>query len=250
MFFIYENNKSMSSNIKQNISNTFGFEPICINSKLVSAQNRQRLYWVGKRNNDNTYAKVDIEQPQDKQIFLSDILNNGCDLTSNQKSFALTARYGCAVAWNTLERKQRNMVLEPVNCTSDGKAQTINNICKYTSTFGATGVAESVNKSYAISVQIKNGIPTQAVSQTDNKTYTVYKVENNSIFIKDKMHPIKAIDGYYIIRKLTVSECKKLQTVPEQYEFPVSDSQAYKLLGNGWTIDVIAHLIRSAINTL
>lgn len=54
-------------------------------------------------------------------------------------------------------------------------------------------------------------------------------------------------DGYYIIRKLTVNECKRLQTVPEWYEFPVSDSQAYKMLGNGWTCEVIAHLIRSAI---
>lgn len=53
------------------------------------------------------------------------------------------------------------------------------------------------------------------------------------------------VDGYYIIRKLTVSECKRLQTVPEQYEFPVSDSQAYKMLGNGWTVEVIAHLIRA-----
>jgi site-specific DNA-cytosine methylase len=53
------------------------------------------------------------------------------------------------------------------------------------------------------------------------------------------------VDGFYIIRKLTVSECKRLQTVPEWYEFPVSDAQAYKMLGNGWTVEVIAHLIRA-----
>ena len=46
------------------------------------------------------------------------------------------------------------------------------------------------------------------------------------------------------IRKLTVRECMRLQTVPEWYEFPVSDSQAYKMLGNGWTVDVIAHILK------
>lgn len=51
------------------------------------------------------------------------------------------------------------------------------------------------------------------------------------------------IDGFYIIRKLTVRECMRLQTVPEWYEFPVSDSQAYKMLGNGWTVTVISWLI-------
>lgn len=113
-FFIYENNKSMSSAIRESITKTFGFEPICINSALVSAQNRNRLYWVGKRNNDGTYSKVDVEQPEDCVIFLKDILDNGCDLTVNNKSWTLTASYNGAVPWNTIERCQRNMVAEPV----------------------------------------------------------------------------------------------------------------------------------------
>lgn len=62
-----------------------------------------------------------------------------------------------------------------------------------------------------------------------------------------RWEPIKLKDGYYIIRKLTVRECMRLQTVPEWYEFPVSNSQAYKMLGNGWTCLVIAHLIRSCM---
>ena len=53
-------------------------------------------------------------------------------------------------------------------------------------------------------------------------------------------YPIKLADGFYIIRKLTVLECKRLQTVPDSYIFPVSDTQAYRQLGNGWTVDVIA----------
>lgn len=337
-FFIYENNKSMSNAIRESITKTFGFEPICINSALVSAQNRQRLYWVGKRNADGTYSKVDVKQPEDRGILLKDILNSGDDLTTNNKAWILTASYNGAVAWNTIERSQRNMVVEPVNITNEGKSQTIKaqyqqssiaNFCKYTSTYGATGVAEpirvdalprpngelstsqamrvystegkSVNlvsggggmggktglyavpikvgevgnggqgnriysvegKSvsqtatsggvgsntglYAIPVKFENDKPIKATSCADGKTYTVYEVKDGLITIKGKQYPIKLIDGYYIIRKLTVSECKRLQTVPEWYELPVSDTQAYKMLGNGWTVDVISHLIESTL---
>ena len=52
----------------------FGIEPVLINSALVSAQNRKRLYWVGKRNEDGTYSKVDVPQPEDRGIVLRDIL--------------------------------------------------------------------------------------------------------------------------------------------------------------------------------
>lgn len=72
----------------------------------------------------------------------------------------------------------------------------------------------------------------------------IYEVKDGMITVKGKQYPIKLVDGYYIIRKLTVKECMRLQTVPEWYEFPVSNSQAYKMLGNGWTVEVIAHLLR------
>lgn len=73
-FFLYENNKSMSKAIRESITETFGFEPICINSALVSAQNRQRLYWVGIRDKDGSYRKANVEQPDDRGIMLKDIL--------------------------------------------------------------------------------------------------------------------------------------------------------------------------------
>ena len=100
---------------------------------------------------------------------------------------------------------------------------------------------------YAIPFENENNIPIKAQSCADGKIYTVYEVKNGLITIKERDYPIKLNDGYYIIRKLTVSECKRLQTVPEWYKFPVSDSQAYKMLGNGWTVDVIAHLITATL---
>ena len=403
-YFIYENNKSMSKQIRASIDDAFGFEAICINSALVSAQNRQRLYWVGKRNADGTYSKVNVEQPADRGILLKDVLDSAVarDLTCNDKSYTLTASYDGACAWNTIERHPRNMVAEPIsyctdkniehlmrnfgskgkivdeesktptlmaaagmgggnhiyyadtiaepiNITADGKSQTlkaqytknnVDNFCCYSSTYGASGVAEPINVTAdgkARTIIIKHGynelnelhtrpdgktntlttvlkdnqimepIHTMPVKEATAKGYTEiecgdcvdlsmpnsktrrgrnmadkancmqtsndfyqyvgYVIEfdddgrptkaigkdGKEITIKGKQYPIKLKDGYYIIRKLTVSECKRLQTVPEWYEFPVSNSQAYKMLGNGWTCEVIAHIVGScllSVNTI
>ena len=81
------------------------------------------------------------------------------------------------------------------------------------------------------------------IESADGKQFPVYEVRNGLITIKEKQYPIKLADGFYVIRQLTVRECMRLQTVPEWYEFPVSDTQAYKMLGNGWTVDVIAHIL-------
>ncbi len=147
-------------------------------------------------------------------------------------------------------------VAEPLNTTADGKSQTIKaqyqqtspaNILGYTSTYGASGVAEHC-PCFAIPTEWdEEGRPTKARSCADGKIYTVYEVKDGKITIKGKEYPIKLPDGFYIIRKLTVRECMRLQTVPEWYEFPVSDSQAYKMLGNGWTVAVISWLIDCAL---
>ncbi len=87
-------------------------------------------------------------------------------------------------------------------------------------------------------------IDATAVAESwDGKTHPVYTVANGLITIKNKQYPIKLPDGYYIIRKLTVKECMRLQTARDDYIFPVSNTQAYKMLGNGWTVDVIVHIL-------
>lgn len=92
----------------------------------------------------------------------------------------------------------------------------------------------------------KTGLYAVPSNKTSEKP--IYEVKDGQITIKGKQYPIKLADGHYVIRKLTVTECKRLQTVPEWYEFPVSDSQAYKMLGNGWTVDVIQHLIKHTLS--
>lgn len=81
-YFLYENNKSMSAAIREQITKELGVEPICINSALVSAQNRQRLYWTNIPG---------VEQPEDLGILLQDILETG--EAWREKAYTLDAHY-------------------------------------------------------------------------------------------------------------------------------------------------------------
>lgn len=111
-FFLYENNKSMSPAIRAQITAELGVEPVLINSALVSAQNRQRLYWVGRRNPDGTYSQVAVEQPVDRGILLRDILESG--VCWKEKGYALLSTTGGTTADDMVSRHQRNGAAEPV----------------------------------------------------------------------------------------------------------------------------------------
>lgn len=257
-YFLYENNKSMSAAIRAEITKRLGVEPICINSSLVSAQNRQRLYWTNIPG---------VQQPEDRGILLKDILETGTAL--REKAYPVLTTHRSATAQDAFERAQRNVVAEPVNVTADGKAQCLratyykdgirnmvgNTVDCKTCVAVPAGMAwrgherngnsssfemRSDGKSNAVIVGHQNRL---VIEYVDGKTTPVYEVRDGLITIKGKQYPIKLADGYYIIRKLTVTECKRLQTVPDSYVFPVSDTQAYKMLGNGWTVDVIAHIL-------
>ena len=116
-YFLYENNKSMSPAIRAQITAELGVEPVLINSALVSAQNRQRLYWVGRRNPDGTYSKVDVEQPEDRGILLRDILET--NTARMEKAYPLT-RQATRRRFAFIRQKEKALRL---NQTADGKAQ-------------------------------------------------------------------------------------------------------------------------------
>ena len=309
-YFLYENNKSMSPAIREQITAELGVEPILINSALVSAQNRQRLYWAGKRNPDGTYSQVRVEQPEDKGILLRDILEtstsekgyaldpthaealnvnpsghgmNGAVIHCDGKSRTLTTNKGegpkiiTPIRIGTIENDVKKQDFDsqqyrvyspdgksvtlcgqgggvgaktglyavpvPVNETVEGKAQCLR------ATYYKDGIRNMVGNTVdrktcvAMPVGMAAGPKSILVVTAAGKSVPVYEVRNGKIVIKGKEYPIKLADGFYIIRKLTVTECKRLQTVPDTYAFPVSDTQAYKMLGNGWTVDVIAHIM-------
>ena len=320
-FYLYENNKSMAPAIRAQITAELGVEPILINSALVSAQSRQRLYWTNIPG---------VELPEDRGIVLLDILESGLPL--REKGYTLDANYykGGAAPLKHQSGK-RLIVAEPVNVTTDGKAQCLratyykdgirnmvgNTIDRKTCVAtpirvgtieSGTGSEGQEHRVYSASGKSKTlcgngggagaktglytvptGCPALRVAEATAKGYTdilpgecvdltmpnsktrrgramrekanclttscqyyqycgtldrpIYEVRDGQITIKGQQYPIKLMDGYYIIRKLTVRECMRLQTVPEGFVFPVSDTQAYKMLGNGWTVDVIAHIL-------
>lgn len=254
-YFIYENNKSMSNAIRDSITGAFGFEPVCINSALVSAQNRQRLYWVGKRNFDGTYSRVHVELPEDSGILLRDVLEG---MTDKEKGRSVIASIGRTTTREYFKKHQGTMAFEPLLSPAEPFGETNGKAYALTASYWKgqpknkildksqrSHVAEPVNITAEPVEWDKQGRPVKARSCVDGKTHTVYEVKDGQMTIKCSQYQVKLDDGFYIIRKLTINECKRLQTVPEWYKFPVSDTQAYKMLGNGWTVEVIAHLIKA-----
>lgn len=258
-YFLYENNKSMSPAIRAQITAELGVELVLINSSLVSAQNRQRLYWAGKRKPDGTYSQVPVEQPVDCGILLRDILETGA-VTWKEKAYTLRASAGTKQGVsNILRHIETNGkfgymgVAEPVRIgtiENDAKDQSYDSQqyrvyspdAKSVTICGNGGVLGAKTGLYAVPV-IPDGKGQFVIKAAGGKEIPVYEVRGGRITIKGKTYPIKLADGFYIIRKLTITECKRLQTVPDTYAFPVSDTQAYKMLGNGWTVDVIAHIM-------
>lgn len=171
--FLLEN-VVMKKEYKQIITNYLGVESVLINSALVSAQNRKRLYW----------ANFPITQPEDKCIFWKDISEYGYPNESECVA-AMRARY------------------------VDGSKKT----------------RQYIEFRY------------------DGKSNALTTVKKNNIVVPFTLpHRIPKED--FIFRYLTPIEYERLQTVPDDFTASVSKTQRYKMLGNGWNIDTIAHILR------
>ncbi len=179
-YFLYENNHKIHIDIQNEITKSLGVKPILINSSLVSAQQRFRLYWTNIPN---------VTQPNNKHIYVKDIIDEdyiGENLINEVK----------------FNNKEEYITDKPLRIGTIGKG----------------GQGERV---YSI-----NG---KSVNLTANgggrgaKT-GLYKIEDT-------------------VRTLTPIEAERLQTLPDNYTEGVSDTQRYKCVGNGWTVDVIAHIL-------
>lgn len=244
--FLYENNKSAAQPIKDAIYTALGggkdssVRLTHIDSALVSAQRRQRFYVTNFG---------DIEQPEDREILLRDVLESGKDLSCREKAYTLTANYGGAVAWNTLERNQRTMVATPVRIgTIESNAKNKSHDSKQYRVYSPDGKSTTLCGEGG-GVGAKTGLYAVPVGGK-GKELPVYEVRDGLITIKDKQYSIKLADGYYLIRKLTPTECERLQTMPDGYTSGVSDTQRYRALGNGWTAEVIIHILNHALKDI
>ena len=191
-YFLLENVK-MKKEYQNIISGHVGVEPIQINSALVSAHNRERLYWNNMPN---------ITQPTDKGILLKDILEEG--VTDREKSYCIDANY-----WKGGNLK---------SYFGKGRRQLV---------FDSPNQIGFIKQNHRGSrIYSKNGKSVTLCSSGGGwgmKT-GLYKDGKN-------------------FRMLTPIECERLQTLPDNYTEGISNTQRYKCLGNGWTVDVIAWIL-------
>lgn len=151
-----------------------------------------------------------VSQPQDKGILLADILESGA--AWQDKSYCMTARYQGAIFSNTIERKQRTMIAVPIRVGE----------------YGNGGQGQRIYSVYGKSVSLSANGGGQGA--------------------KTGLYKIDLPDSDYIIRRLTPVEAERLQTLPDNYTEVISNTQRYKCIGNGWTVDVIAHILGGLSN--
>lgn len=178
-WFLLENSATMTKKNQDIITEIMGVEPIYINSNLLSAQERKRLYWTNIPG---------IEQPEDKGLVLRDIVQP----QEEKKKYECFDRMA-AKAKGTLAYKKAWSHVR----TLDEKSRALTTSQSITNS-GSTNVKYSENE-------------------------------------------------YYI---LTPVECERLQTLPDNYTEGVSNTQRYKAIGNGWTVDVIAHIFKNLYTAL
>ena len=250
-YFLMEN-VLMKQESQDIISEYLGVKPVMINSSLFSAQNRKRLYW--------TNIPFDTMPTADKGIVLQDILEE--DGIANEamtnklgKSHCITARYNGAVWWNSIQRKQRTMV-------QVGEADNIKGFDSIKRIYSPNGKAPTLT-----TMQGGHREPKVAIGRVVNRRLDEHGVRKDgqldlpftkqlevsdtgksnclTTFTKDNV----LVNGMQW-RKLTPLECERLQTVPDNYTNHVSNSQRYKMIGNGWTVDVISHIMKGIKNDI
>jgi len=212
-YFLLEN-VFMAEKWEKILSRAIGVNSILINSNLISAQNRERLYWtnIGMQPIGLFgYPMSIIEKPKDKGILLKDILETEID-----EKYFLSQRMIESFTKKTefYKSKGGGVSFNPTNGNKKGRCLTLKNGNIMDDNFIFGGDTYS----------------SEGFRWRENGKSATLTLKGNSL------------TNYPRIRKLTPIECERLQTVPDNYTNYVSDTQRYRMLGNGWTVDVIAHI--------
>ena len=213
MKFMFENVK-MKKEFLNYINELFGVEPICINSALVSAQNRVRYYWTNIEG---------VDQPEDKGVVLSDIIEQSCDDVNSE-------------GWHKWWEGKREFQLKKKYSAICNDGSTDKAICMTARQYA------SWNGNFIIKSAAERGRGFEV--RKDNKANCLLSDGHQSRWL--------ANDGAKY-RKLTPRECFRLQTVPGHHidtllSAGISNTQLYKMTGNGWTHDVIVHIFKGLLN--
>lgn len=272
-YFLLENVASMKKADRDEITRIIGVEPIMINSALVSAQNRKRLYWTNIPG---------VKLPEDRGILLKDILEDipfdyeeferhrkamddqewpDEDLKSNypkkagssiwrpldekfltdklklqlrEKSYAITATYTWACPRDYLQKSNRQLIIWQFRRWAHLRIHADQeNSPTLTSNMGTGGNNVPVILWINQKPRWKN---------SGGITYEWEKSPTITGSFEDNSKLLAVQDYIYLWRKLTPIECERLQTLPDNYTACVSNSRRYKAIGNGWTVESIAHI--------
>lgn len=246
-YFLLENVR-MKKEYLQVITDMLGVEPIFINSALVSAQSRQRYYWTNIPN---------IQQPEDRGIVLKDILENDFN-SEKDKSYCIDANYYKGASVEQYKKKsRRQLVSKPkqVGMASDikghdilrrvyspeGKSPTLNSMgggnrepkVVTGGAFRGRAYDKDGKRMDRDGSSVANKTTQMLELRKDYKSNAITTVGKDSVAVNEDL----------TWRKLTPLECERLQTVPDNYTEGVSNTQRYKMLGNGWTVEVIKHIL-------
>ena len=218
-YFLLENVR-MKKEYLDIISEHMGVEPIMINSALVSAQNRVRYYWTNIPG---------IEQPEQKGIVLRDILETREIESLSDKAIDYMNRG--SEKWSGGKTRAEHYIKhesKKSNCLTANMHKGV--------PYGVIAVDKPIRVG-----TIKDGSQGDRIYSEDGKGITLNAQSggtagSGNMLVEDK-------EVYW--RKLTPIECERLQTVPDNYTNHVSNTQRYKMLGNGWTVEVIAHILQN-----
>lgn len=156
------------------------------------------------------WTNIPVEQPKDRGIVMSDIIESG--MSWREKAVCVKASDCNRVSfYHSFKKSRRTNIAEPVR-------------------IGDIGSLSQANRVYSV---CGKSVCLQANAGGGGAKTGLYKID--------------LPDGDYTIRKLTPVECERLQTLPDGYTSGVSDTQRYKQIGNGWTVDVIAHILRGIV---
>ena len=271
--FLLENVR-MRPNDERQINESLELMPVAINSSLVSAQNRVRLYWSNLRTRqEGLFGDVhtDIPIPEDRGIFIQDILEaevedkyyidsgvfgqdvsgkaralrvggglstdakHSWDVVKLDKNLRPKAQQGkasCLTAgghsggnhsdMDILAIRRKPTSEQTIEMRSDNKTNTLASVTKDNL---VAGVIQGFTDPPAFRPMAGNKAPTMLARARQDGA--------GQPCIKDDIS----------LRRLTPKECARLQTIPEWYKWECSDTQAYKMLGNGWTVEVIKYIL-------
>lgn len=266
-YFLLEN-VEMGEKWEKVLSKAIGVNGIHINSALVSAQNRKRIYWtnIGMKP-AGLFGDLSsiIEQPKDKGILLKDILEEEVDEKYFLSEKAIDRFARSEGGDKCLDNENKSMCLISGYYKQGRDNQLIvHNTMPRSSTTGKGGtghLSRNDGKTYCLDTGNTNAVEIVLTSKDkrlqkiiDDNTFIKGDIAHldtyNQTIDKDKSPALKLPhnDRFLYdtsrIRRLTPIECERLQTVADNYTNHVSDSQRYKCLGNGWTVDVIAHIFK------